>query len=133
MKTPRSDIADIVAKKSLKATSTKKLGREIAAYLLDTGRTRELDPLLRDVQADWVEVGYVEAVAVSAHALDARARTDIKAKVRGLYPRAKKIIITEQYSPEVIGGVRIELPNEQLDLSIEAKLNKFKQLTTGKD
>ena len=133
MKTPRSDIAGIVAKKSLKAISTKKLGREIAAYLLGAGRTRELDPLLRDVQSDWAEAGYVEAVTVSAHALDAKARTDIKSKVRGLYPEAKKIIITEQYNPEVVGGVRIELPNEQLDLSIEAKLNKFKQLTTGKD
>lgn len=133
MKTPRRDVADVIARHSLKTGASKKFGREIAAYLLDEGRVSELDPLLRDVQADWAEQGYVEAVAVSAHPLDAKAKALIKAKVRSLYPKAKKIIITEQRDPEALGGVRIELADQQLDLSIEAKLNKFKQLTTGKD
>ena len=133
MKTPRLDVADVIAKESLKAGASKKFGREIAAYLLDEGRVNELDPLLRDVQADWAEQGYVESIAVSAHPLDAKAKALIEAKVRSIYPKAKKIIITEQHDPEALGGVRIELANQQLDLSIEAKLNKFKQLTTGKD
>jgi F0F1-type ATP synthase delta subunit len=133
MKTPRHDIADVIAKRNLKAGASKKFASEIAAYLLDEGRVSELDPLLRDIQADWAEQGYVEAIAVSAHPLGAKAKTLIKDKVRSLYPKAKKIIITEQHDPEALGGVRIELPNQQLDLSIEAKLNKFKQLTTGKD
>jgi hypothetical protein len=29
----------------------------------------------------------------------------------------------------VVGGVRIELANEQLDLTVQATLNKFKHLT----
>jgi F0F1-type ATP synthase delta subunit len=31
----------------------------------------------------------------------------------------------------VIGGVRLSLANQQLDLSVESKLNKFKQLTAA--
>ena len=51
-----------------------------------------------------------------------------------LYPDAKKIIVTEVHDPEIIGGVKLSLANQQLDMSVEAKLNKFKQLTTaGKD
>jgi F0F1-type ATP synthase delta subunit len=37
--------------------------------------------------------------------------------------------VTEVLDPEVLGGVRLSLANQQLDLSVEAKLNKFKQLT----
>ena len=132
-KVPRLTIAEVLSEYSLKHGVSKKFGREVAAYLLDEGRTRDLDPLMRDVQEILAERGYVEATAVSAHPLTAKIKDEIKAKVRQIYPKAKKIIITEQYDPEVIGGVKIELANEQLDLSIEAKLNKFKQLTVGKD
>jgi len=42
--------------------------------------------------------------------------------------------VTEVADPAIIGGVQIALADQQLDLSVEAKLNKFKQLTSaGKD
>ena len=130
-KATRTRIADVITDEGLKHGSTKKFGREIAAYLLDTGRTRELDPLLRDVQSTMAERGYVEVYAVSAHDLNAKVLTDIKSQIRKLYPKAKKIEIIPKYDAEIIGGVRIELADRQLDLSIESKLNKFKQLTSG--
>lgn len=131
-KAARKHIADVLAESSLKRGAPKKFTREVAAYLLDEGRTGELDSLLRDIQADWAEAGYVEVFAVSAHPLTAKVISDARAVVRRIYPKARKIIITEQYDPTVIGGVRLELANQQLDLSIQAKLNKFKQLTTDK-
>lgn len=134
MKTPRTRIADIVAAKTLKDGVTKRLSQEIAAYLLGEGRVNELDSVLRDVQADWAEAGYVEVVASSSHGLTAGNKADVTKRAKQLYPEAKWIIVTEAYDPDVIGGVRLNLANQQLDLSVEAKLNKFKQLTSaGKD
>jgi F0F1-type ATP synthase delta subunit len=118
----------------LKAGSTKKLSKEIAAYLLNDGRVGDLDSILRDIQADWAEAGYVEVLASSTFPLSEKVKLDIKSRMKKLYPRAKRIIVTEIHDEDVIGGVRLNLANQQLDLSIEAKLNKFKQLTTaGKD
>ena len=65
MKTPRSRIADIVAKR-LDKVSSKELSQEIAAYLLSEGRVQELEPLLRDVMQKRAENGTVEVTAVSA-------------------------------------------------------------------
>ena len=132
MKAPRTRLARFVADKTLAGGgSSPELAREVAAYLLAEGRTNELDSVLRDVQADWAEAGFVEVVAASARPLAAEVRKEIEATVRRLYPTAKKIILTEVRDADVIGGVRLTLANQQLDLSVEAKLNKFKQLTTA--
>jgi F0F1-type ATP synthase delta subunit len=107
-----------------------KIADEIAAYLIAEKRTAELDSLVRDLaqyRAD--NEGIVEVEAVSAHPIDSAAKAQIKAKITDIYPTAKKIIITERHDPEVLGGIRLELANQQLDMSARAKLNRFKQLT----
>jgi F0F1-type ATP synthase delta subunit len=132
MKAPRTRIASVVADRSLKGD--KRLAREIAAYLLDERRVNDLDSVLRDVQADWAEQGYVEVLAVSAHDISSATLAEIKRQIKALYPNAKQVIVTPVHDPAVIGGVRLRLSDRQLDLSVEAKLNRFKQLTTaGKD
>jgi F0F1-type ATP synthase delta subunit len=134
MKTSRTRIAHTVADRTLQGDSKKKLSQEIAAYLLSERRVGDLDSLLRDVQADWAEAGFVEVLAASAHPLTAAVRANVEKRIKSLYPGAKRVIVTEVRDPDVIGGVRLNLANQQLDLSVEAKLNKFKQLTTaGKD
>ena len=132
MKTRRTRISQTIADKTLKSGSKKKSAEEIAAYLLSEGRVSDLDSIMRDVQADWAEAGVIEVIASSAHDLSAENKADIKKEVSKIYPSANRIIITHVEDPEVIGGIRLNLPNQQLDLSVEAKLNKFKQLTTGK-
>lgn len=108
--------------------------RSIASYLLETRRTGELDSILRDISTDWARVGYVEVLARSVHPLDDAARQDIIAQVKSLYPDAEKVVVTEIIDPTVVGGVRLSVADRLLDLSIEAKLNKFKQLVrAGKE
>lgn len=129
MKAPRTRIAGLVADRTLKNGVSKQLSREIAAYLLTEGRVNELDSVLRDVQSDWAAAGYVEVTAASAHPLTAEIRAEIMRQTKALYPSAKQIAITETRDPEILGGVRLSMANQQLDLSVEAKLNRFKQLT----
>lgn len=130
MKTSRTRIARIIADRTLSSGADAIYVRELAAFLLSEHRVGELNSLLRDVQADWAASGYVEVLAASAHPLADAVRADIKSQIATLYPNAKQIIVTEVLDPEVVGGVRLSLANQQLDLSVEAKLNKFKQLTT---
>lgn len=131
MKAPRTRLAKLIADRTLASGVSQKLAEEVAAYLLAERRTGELDSLLRDVQADWAEAGHVEVVATSAHPLTAAVRADITKQVRRLYPEARQIVINEVRDPEIIGGVRLTLANQQLDLSIRSTLNRFKQLATA--
>ncbi|PIZ61688.1 hypothetical protein COY17_03765 [Candidatus Saccharibacteria bacterium CG_4_10_14_0_2_um_filter_52_9] len=134
MKQSRTKLAGNIADKTLKHGVTKRYSQQLAAYLLSERRVSELDSLLRDVQADWAAAGFVEVIAASAHPLTVAIKADIRQQVKRLYPAAKQIIVTEAHDPDLIGGVRLSLANQQLDMSVEAKLNKFKQLTTaGKD
>jgi F0F1-type ATP synthase delta subunit len=134
MKTSRTRIAKTIAARTLAGDVPKDYARELAAYLLAEGRVDELDSLMRDVQADWAKQGYVEVIARSAHALSSETKADITKRVQEIYPTANKIVVTEVADPEVVGGVRLSLAGQQLDLSVEAKLNKFKQLTgAGKE
>lgn len=130
MKTPRHQVAALLSKRSLSSSLNKsRLSRSIAAYLLETGRTSELSSLMRDVMQDRADEGIIEVKAVSAFELTPMVESNIKTEIRRLYPKAKQIIIDHVQDPDVIGGVRLEFANEQLDLSLRSKLNRFKQLT----
>lgn len=134
MKQPRFKIAHAIADATMQSGNSKEFSKKVAAYLLAERRVSDLDSILRDVQQDWADQGYVEVLAASAHKLTADIKADIAAEIKRHYPAAKKIVVTEVHDPAIIGGVQLSLANQQLDMSVEAKLNKFKQLTTaGKD
>ena len=130
MKIPRHTIADGIAQRTLSLTDTIALGKEIAAYLLTEHRVGELDSLLRDIMQYRADNGIVEVIAVCAHELTASLRGDITAQVRGLYPDARDIIISQRLDASVVGGVRLEFANQQLDLTVRSQLNRLKQLTS---
>lgn len=132
MKTPRTRIASTVADVTLAKGVSREYAREVAAFLLAEGRVDELDSLLRDIQVEWANKGYVEVLARSTHPLLPEVKADIIKQAQALYPTARKVVVTEIADPSVIGGVQLSVANQQLDLSVEAKLNKFKQLTGAK-
>ena len=129
MKVSRHRLSRLIATRSLKQGVNKRFAREVAAYLLSERRTSELNSILRDVQADWAAAGFVEAVTTTAHPLTNAVRNDIKRQLKKPYAKAKRIDITEVHDPEIIAGLRLDLPNQQLDLSAQAKLNQLKQAT----
>jgi F0F1-type ATP synthase delta subunit len=128
MKPTRHKIAAYVSSQSLSGELTPKKIEELAAYLIETGRTNELSSIMRDVNEQWAEAGVIEVQASAAHALSDSLRSEIKQIVRRHYPHAKKIVIIENLVPSLIGGVKLEFANRQLDLSIKSELVKFKQV-----
>jgi F0F1-type ATP synthase delta subunit len=128
-KVPRTRIAGAIADRTLKKGADKRYAKEIAAYLMSEHRVNGLDSIMRDVMDDWAKAGYLEVLAYSAHPLTPALKREITTRIKAVSPHAKQIIITEQRDPAVMGGVRLRLANRQLDLSVEHKLNQFKQLT----
>lgn len=129
---PRHQIAAVLAQRTLGRVDAKSLSDQIAAYLLQERRTAELEPLLRDIMQYRADHGIVEVIAVSAHPLSATVRSDIERRIKSVFPDAKQVIISEELQPDIVGGVRLELPNQQFDLSVRAQLSRFKQLTTAR-
>jgi F0F1-type ATP synthase delta subunit len=132
MKLSRTRLAAILADRiDREDLSQATLAKELAAYLLAEGRGGELDSLLRDIMQDRADRGVVEVIASSAFPLSGTVRADIEAQIKAVFPAARTIILSEVHDQSVVAGVRLELANQQLDLSIRSKLNRFKQLTTA--
>lgn len=128
MKTPRSAMVKVIAKKA-KTENPKQLAKDIAQFLLTEKRVGDLDSLMRDIQQLRADEGIIEVTALSAHHLSSKSIDEIKTVIKSHYPAAKTIQVNKVIDSGVVGGVRLILANEQLDLSIRYKLSKFKQLT----
>lgn len=129
MKQTRHHLADIIGEKTLHIQDDKELAREIAAYLLHEKQTGELESLVRDVIQYRADHGVIEAIVVSASDMPDNVLADVKELIKREYPDAKQYIVRSKVDTDVIGGIKIDLANEQLDLSVKAQLNKFKRLT----
>jgi len=123
----RRQLAEI-ALDMLDKVSSKKLSRSLAAYLMTNKRTAELGSLLRDIQLLQVERGQVEIEAISVSPLNISTKAEIKKLLSNLYPKSAKLTIRERHDPKVIGGVRLEAPNVQLDASVRSRLYRLKQI-----
>src|SRR5258708_12762457 len=116
MKAPRKQIAGVIADMSLAGQAlTKVQATSLAAYLLETRRTGELDSLLRDVQSAWADQGYVEVIAASAHELSPQVVSDIEAEARRIYPDAKRIVVTPKLDPPVCAAVHLPVVNYRMN------------------
>ena len=125
MKQSRRLLAEAIGSKTLDHADLKSVAIEVAAYLLEEGRVAELEPLMRDIIAYRADHGMVEADVESAHQLDERAINDVKDILKEYYPDAKQITVSTRVNPEVIGGIRVTMPHQQLDLTVRSKLSAF--------
>lgn len=95
--------------------------KEVAAYLTDTRRTREQELLVRDIEEALAARGIVVANVISAHPLSGSIKSEISKLVGG-----KSLQIREMIDPNVLGGVRIDIPGKQFDGTIRRKLTQLK-------
>lgn len=129
----RLDIAKVIAEKTLVSNDTANLRSAIASYLLEEGRVGELDSLMREVTAYRAAHDHVEVTVVSAYPITSEVQKDVLREIKKQYPNAKTYKINKRIDPLVVGGLRIELAGEELDLTIQAKLNTFKRLIAARD
>lgn len=133
MKVPRHILAEAIAKRTLTVSDTRELSRQIAAYLLVENRTSELESILRDIMQYRADHGVLEAEVVTAHEVQNHVLSDVVQLLQAAYPNAKEVHVSERLDLTVIGGLRVDMANEQLDMTVASKLVTFKRLTAGEN
>lgn len=114
-------MAAYVADKLTAGSSVQDALREVAAYLLTSGRTREIDLLVRDIEDEMATRGVVVADIASAHPIDATIEAEIKALTG-----AKTLQLRRSIDETLLGGIRIDIPGKRFDGTIRHKLNALK-------
>lgn len=95
--------------------------RELAAYLVTERRTRELDLIVRDIEAMLAQNGVVVADIASARPLDEAVKAEITAMLG-----AKSVQLRESVDETLLGGIRIDTPGKRFDGTIRHKLNALR-------
>jgi F-type H+-transporting ATPase subunit delta len=95
--------------------------RELAAYLVTERRTRELDLVVRDIEAMLAAKGVIVADVASARPLDETVKAEI-ATMLG----AESVQLRETIDETLLGGVRIDTPGKRFDGTIRHKLNALR-------
>lgn len=129
MNTSRHHLAEVIAEKTIHIKDEKMLAKEIAAYLLDEKQTNGFESLIRDILQYRADHGYVEVNVVSASPLNEIVISDVRNILKSEFSDAKSIVINQKHDDSVVGGIRIDMANEQLDMTVKSKLNTFKRLT----
>jgi len=117
----RRKIAEHAAGRLLSGISSKKVLKEVAAYLVESGRTRETELVIRDIEAALAEKGVVVADVTSARPLSPQLKGEV-AKLAGV----KNIQLRETIDESVLGGMRVTIPGKRFDGTVRRKLTVLK-------
>lgn len=98
--------------------------RDLAAYLIDSGRKSEASLIVRDVESMLMSNGTAIGTVTSARPLTAGALKTIESFIKLNDSNIKQVLLREQVDAELIGGMKLELPGMQLDASVKAKLDR---------
>lgn len=102
---------------------------EIAGLLIYEKHEREVDLLVRDIEAELAERGEVVASVESARALDDNTRRKIEqflAAVASDKNNKPKVSLRESIDSTLIGGFKLQTPTATLDATVSKKLNDLR-------
>ena len=93
--------------------------------VIDNGRVSVLSEIANQFRAlKNAQGGSSDATVYSAFALDASALSGLQATLEKRF--SKKLNLTVELQPELIGGVRVVVGDEVLDTSVKARLEQMK-------
>lgn len=102
---------------------------EIASLLVYEKRQREIELLVRDVEAELAEHGEIVASVESARKLDGDTKREIEKYLMsavGAKSNKSKVTLKESIDPTLIGGFKLRTPTATLDATIAKKLNDLR-------
>ena len=106
--------------------TTAQVAAEIASVLIDERRTRDVAAVLRAIEKELAARGKVQVTVTSAHEVS----DAVKMRLASLLGVDNPVFDTVIDS-SVIGGVKAQAGEKQIDLTARARLNKFKQQLTS--
>lgn len=117
----RRKIAEYVADQYVAGKPLGKLIDETAAYLIESGRTREAELVTRAINDALAARGVIVSEVTTAYPLT----TETEAAIKSLL--GKGAVIKQTIDKSVLGGVRIETPGRRLDATIAHKLTALRR------
>lgn len=124
-KLSRRAIAHYFVESVVSGVSVKKLARQLAAHLIETKRTDELELVLREIQYLLAEKGYVIGTVTAARELSAATKQMLEAYAQKK-TGAQQVQLDTIVDESVLGGVKLDLPGRELDLTIARQLTMLK-------
>lgn len=122
MKLSRRKIAHYIAERVMAGDTS--VYANLAAYLIETRRVRELPLIERDIEDALLANGVALATVTSAAPLSTQLRSAIKRYIRA-QTGATSVVMREMVDEAVIGGLRLELPGHELDSTIAQRLRQL--------
>ncbi len=110
----------------LDSHGAKNATKQLAAYIIENRIHNQTNEIMDSIQTEYQRKhGIVEATTASVHPLTA----DLKKRVQTIVAEktgANKVVLHELLDPSVLGGVKINAPEMELDLTLKTKLAKLK-------
>lgn len=111
--------------------SSAEVAESTAHYLIEQRRSKDVDGLIRDMLSLRAQRGKVEATAISAFVLKCDVRMHLEKLLARQYPNSPQVTIQPVADPAAIGGVRVEAPDIQLDLTVAHRLQQLTLATSA--
>lgn len=121
----RRSIAEYIANGLIDGKNKKTLFQELAGFLLESKRTKELDMIVSDIEAQLADRGIVLAAVISASELSAETKNALEKFVKEKTD-AKQVSLETTIDPTVLGGVKISVPGYELDQTVAHQLTVLK-------
>ncbi len=122
----RRKIASYIAERLISDDSQIAAIRQLAAFLIDNRRTKEVQLIVRDIEFELQNRGIILAEVTTATDLTDATRKEIERLV-GEHADPGRIQLRQFIDPTVIGGVRIDIPGKRLDATIARRLALFRE------
>lgn len=121
----RRSMASYIANGLIEGRDTKQLFLQLAGYLVDSRRTKELSLIVRDIEYNLSEKGIVQGEVISAFELTAETVKALETLVKDK-TNASQVSLSTLVNPSVLGGVKITIPGHELDQTAAHQLTVLK-------
>lgn len=129
-KTSLSQIASVLADRTMNTDNNSTLAKEIALYLISEKRVNDLESILREVKIIRQDNGILDVKVDSAHDLSESDIDEIKSLIKREFTNVDSIVIDQSVDTNLVGGVKLQTASNQLDMTIKNKIDTFKRLTS---
>jgi F-type H+-transporting ATPase subunit delta len=106
------------------------MAKNFLRTVIDNGRLSALPEIAEQFRVlKNAQSGTADAVVYSAFAIDATALADLAVTLEKRF--ARKLNLSVELQPELIGGIRVVVGDEVLDTSVKARLEQMKMALTA--
>lgn len=124
-KLSRRAVTEYIAEQLLAGAPQRKLIEQLAAYLIESRRTKELNLMVRDIQYYLADKGHVSGTVTTAFELSQATKDALTAFAKA-ETNATKVNLDTIVDPTVLGGMKISIPGKELDTTVSRKITLLK-------